>query len=112
MIPQVFGEERVRDFDHLVEPDLFTEKRMRCVFDDSQAGLDALFLHCSAKSVCVSAGIVRFAGNEPAGWVIFIKVMQWRSKTIGGGPVLLCAAKKLSPDLATIRVRRDFSRSS
>ena len=75
---QVVYKERVRRVDHLVKPDLFPQKRMRCILDDRQLGRDTELIHLSAKRSCMRTGIIRFPCQERAGWVILIEVIQRR----------------------------------
>ena len=108
---QVLGKKPVRRLDHLIKPDLFAEKRMRRTRDDSQSSWDIQLTHPPAKGICLRAGIVPCSGNEPAGRVLLVEMMQWRRAAISGRLFLLRAAQELSPDPAAIFDHGDLARA-
>ena len=62
-----------------------------------------------AKCTSVGAGGVVLPGDESAGRVIFIEVMQRGCEAIGGGLVVLRAAEELAPYLASVFECGDFA---
>ncbi len=104
-------EKLVGRLDRLVKPDLFSQKRMRRVFDDGEPRRNTQFLHLTAKSIGMRTGIVRLAGDEPAGRILPVEVMQRRSEPIRRQPVFLRAAKELSPDPPALFVHRNLAGS-
>jgi len=96
-------EKLARGLKHLIEPDLLNHESMWRVLDDGEIGINAEFLHALAKFVSVSAGIVFFAAEKPAGRVVLVEVGQRRGKAIRRGLFLLRSAEELLPDFCLLR---------
>ncbi len=91
---EVEREERGGGIDREVERSLLTEKRMRCLRYDGEAGGDAEAHEVAARVVGARAGVVQLAGHERQRRIGAVDVVARRSKGVERGLGALGGAEK------------------